>query len=244
MEEEQRHDDASAEGGAPEGDMDFARLMESIPFAAFARRQAQYAESRLLQGLKRKLDGLDDAIGKASQPLAAASAALQSARDPGAAFQQLLEQSLDQRRESAEIELLGRLVEHLSCDEARILSALSDGQPVPACHVIATSLVGRDSAPVLANMSRVGADAGVMLSECVPHYLTHLLALGLVHTAPEDRDAGDRYAMLESEERVREAARHIEETLRLRPRIQRFSVVITSLGARLCALGQEAEMRR
>lgn len=244
MEEEQRHDSAPEEALSPEDDMDFARLVESIPFAAFARRQAQYAESRLLQGLKRKLDGLDDAIGKASQPLAAATAALQSARDPGSAFQQLLEQSLDQRRDTAEIDLLGRLVEQLSCDEARILSALSDREPVPACHVVATSLVGRDSVPVLANMSRVGADAGVMMPEYVPHYLTHLLALGLVHTAPEDREAGDRYAMLESEERVREAMHHIEETLRLRPRVQRFSVVITQLGARLCVLGQEAEMRR
>ncbi|MHA7835626.1 MAG: hypothetical protein ACX94A_14230, partial [Algiphilus sp.] len=130
MEEEQRHETAPGEALSPEDDMDFARLVESIPFAAFARRQAQYAESRLLQGLKRKLDGLDDAIGKASQPLAAASAALQSARDPGSAFQQLLDQSLDQRRDTAEIDLLGRLVEQLSCDEARILSALSDREPV------------------------------------------------------------------------------------------------------------------
>lgn len=243
MEEEQRHDSAPREDLSREEDVDLARLVESIPFAAFARRQAQYAESRLLQGLKRKLDGLDDDLS-ARPPLRTDDTRREAVREPGAAFQQLLEQSLDQRRDTAEVDLLGRLVAQLSCDEARVLSALSDEEYVPACHVFAGSLVGRDSVPILANMSRVGADAGVMLPEYVPNYLTHLLALGLVQTAPEDREAGDRYSMLESEERVREAMRHIQETLRLRARIQRFSVVITPLGARLCQLGQEAEMRR
>jgi len=242
LEEEQRHDSGPRHEVSREDDMDLARLVESIPFAAFARRQAQYAESKLLQGLKRKLDDIEEAL-PAAMPLGRGNGEREAARDPGGVFHQLLERSLDQRRDTAEIDLLGRLVEQLSCDEARVLSALSDGGFVPACHVFAGSLVGKDSAPILANMSRVGADAGVMLPEYVPNYLTHLLALGLVQTAPEDREAGDRYSMLESEESVREATSYIEETLRLRPRIQRFSVVITKLGARLCQLGQEAELR-
>lgn len=242
MEEEQRHEASPRDELSREEEGELARLVESLPFAAFARRQAQYAESKLLQGLKRKLDDLDGAL-PAAMPLGRGNGEREATRDPGAVFHQLLESSLDQRRNTAEIDLLGHLVEQLSCDEARVLSALSDGQFVPACHVFASSLVGKDSVPILANMSRVGADAGVMLPEYVPNYLTHLLALGLVQTAPEDREAGDRYSMLESEETVREAMRYIEETLRLRPRVQRFSVVITQLGARLCQLGQEAAAR-
>ena len=60
---------------------------------------------------------------------------------------------------------------------------------------------------------------------------------------PEDRALGERYGILESETMVREAVQHIEEELRLRARIQRFTLRLSPLGQRLWALGEQADIR-
>ena len=129
------------------------------------------------------------------------------------------------------------------CDEARIIAALSDGAPTPACHVAAASMVGRTPVIVLDNASRIGTEAGIMLGEQVPVYIRRLRADGLLTAGPEDRALGERYGILESETMVREAVQHIEEELRLRARIQRFTLRLSPLGQRLWALGEQADIR-
>lgn len=225
---EQPPEDRDAQDGGRLIPDDFASL------TGFARRQAHMVESRLLYGLKRRLEQLDEP---------AADTGADPAGDPGGRLRQLLQASLEQRRGDAEHQLLQRLVADLHCDEARIIAALSDGAPTPACHVAAASLVGRTPVIVLDNASRIGTEAGIMLGEQVPVYIRRLRADGLLTAGPEDRALGERYGILESETMVREAVQHIEEELRLRARIQRFTLRLSPLGQRLWALGEQADIR-
>lgn len=229
---------------AEEGDPpDAASLIEALPLGGFARRQAQAMEARVLATLKRKLDGLDlpadSARAPASESVPAPDAGARE-RDPGEVFAQLLERSLEQREETAERDLLLRTVDQLTCDEARIIAALSDGRAAPACQVGAASRIGLAALPVLRHASRVGVEAGVMLRAQVPSYLAHLLALGVIETAPEDRGQGDAYAMLLSDETVRETVTYIEQTLKLQARISRYSLRLSALGRQLWACSDAA----
>lgn len=215
------------------------RLLESLPFADYALRQAQAVESRLLAVLKRKLDDMTPAGGSAPPPRPDEEPG-DAEREPGAILRQLLDRSLDQREEGAERQLLLRVVDQLGCDEARILAALSDGQAAPACQVGAASRVGLTAVPVLRYASRVGVEAGVMLRAQVPAYIGHLLALGVIETAPEDREQAEAYDMLMSDEAVREAVRHIQQELKMQARISRFSLQLSGLGRRLWERGDAA----
>lgn len=212
---------------------------EALPFADYALRQTQLMESRLLAALRRRLDELASGAGEGVPPRAAQEAAV-SDRDPGVRLARLLDRSLEQREEAAERELLQRCVDQLCCDEARIIAALSDRQSAVACRVGAASRVGLTAVPVLRYASRVGVEAGVMLRAQVPTYIAHLIALGLIETAPEDREQGDAYAMLMSEEAVREAIRHIQQDLKLQARVRRFSLRLSTLGQRLWARAEQA----
>lgn len=218
---------------------DAPRLLETLPFAAYALRQAQAVESRLLATLKRKLDDMTPA-GSSAPPPRREENPVDGERQPGAILAQLLDRSLEQREEAAERQLLLRVVDQLGCDEARILAALSDGQAAAACQVGAASRVGLTAVPVLRYASRVGVEAGVMLRAHVPVYIGHLLALGLIETAPEDREQAEAYDMLMSDEAVREAVRHIQQELKLQVRISRFSLQLSGLGRRLWECGDAA----
>lgn len=211
---------------------DIPRLLETLPFAEYALRHAQAVESRLLSVLKRKLDGMTPS-GDSAPPMRREEEPGDAEREPGAMLAQLLDRSLEQREEDAEREFLLRVVDQLGCDEARILAALSDGQAAVACQVGAASRVGLTAVPVLRYASRVGVEAGVMLRAQVPAYIGHLLALGLIETAPEDREQAEAYDMLMSDEAVRETVRHIQQELKLQARVSRFSLQLSGLGRRL-----------
>lgn len=219
-------------------------LLEALPFAGYARRQAHAVEAKVLGLLKRRLDALDppacsgNAAPAAPAPQPEASADL---RDPGVIFARLLERSLDQRDDTAERDLLLRIVDQLTCDEVRIVAALSDGHVAPACQVGAASRLGLAALPVLRCASRVGVEAGVMLRAQVPVYLAHLLSLGVIEEVPEDREQGDAYAVLMSEEVVRETTQYIERTLRLQVRVSRFGLRLSALGDNLWACASAAQ---
>lgn len=215
---------------------------EALPFADYALRQAHNVEARLLAALRRRMDELASGAGEGGPPRAAQAAqeAAASECDPGVRLARLLDRSLEQREEAAERELLQRCVDQLCCDEARIIAALSDRQSAVACQVGAAFRVGLTAVPVLRYASRVGVEAGVMLRAQVPTYIAHLIALGLIETAPEDREQGDAYAMLMSDEIVCEAIRHIRQDLKLQARVRRFSLRLSALGRRLWARADRA----
>ena len=94
------------------------------------------------------------------------------------------------------------LVDELLPDEARILSALSDGTTYPLIHVAEPGLVGTKER-VLENASSVGRAAGVALPERVPFYLSHLRRLGLVESGPEEPSLRDEYELLLTDPQLR-----------------------------------------
>jgi Abortive infection alpha len=98
--------------------------------------------------------------------------------------------------------LLEVLVGELVPDEARILSALSDGSIYALVH-IAEPGIGGYRHRVLENASSVGRAAGVSLPEYVHLYVSHLLRIGLVESGPEDHSLKDEYDILLSEPKLR-----------------------------------------
>lgn len=94
------------------------------------------------------------------------------------------------------------LVGELVPDEARILSALSDGSSYPLVHIAGPG-VGSYQRAVLENASSVGRAAGVALPDRVPVYVSHLRRLGLVEAGPEDPALRDEYDILLTEPPLR-----------------------------------------
>lgn len=238
MERDNEYSGQEGEDAAPQ------RLVDALPFTDAALRHAHAVETRMLSVLKRKLDELEPRpepgrVASDDAPVPAGDAVAPE-RDPGAHFAALLERSLEQREEAAERELLSRVVRQLCCDEARIIAALSDGQAVAACQVAAASRIALSGVPVLRHASRVGVEAGVMLRDMVPAYIAHLLALGVIETAPEQRAQAQAFDLLMSDESVREAHRDIEQQLKLQPRVSRFSLQLSALGRRLWDRAQAA----
>jgi len=154
-----------------------------------------------------------------------------------------MERSLNQRPESAENQLYLRLLDQLLPDEARILAAASDDTPIAVCHLEAANRLGTTSIPVLSNASRVGNEAGVMLTDQVPNYIAHLRALNLLNIGSEDKNLGSKYELIENDSAFRKALAHIEEEMKLRPRITRATAFLSTLGRGLWQTCQTGSAR-
>ena len=123
------------------------------------------------------------------------------------------------------------LVSQLVPDEARILSALSDGSRYPLVH-IAEPGVGSYQKTVLENASSVGRAAGVALPDRVHLYVSHLRRLGLVESGPEDHSLKDDYDILLTEPKLRAAIAATAKGPR-GARVIRRTVRISDLGREL-----------
>ncbi len=123
------------------------------------------------------------------------------------------------------------LVGELVPDEARILSALSDGSSYPLVHITRPG-TGSYQKLVLENASSVGRAAGVALPDRVHLYVSHLRRLGLVEAGPEDRSLKDEYDILLTEPNLRATIAAIGKGPR-GARIIRRTVRISDLGREL-----------
>ena len=132
----------------------------------------------------------------------------------------------DSRRTLHEV-LVGELVP----DEARILSALSDGSSYPLVHIAAPGVASSQKL-VLENASSVGRAAGVALPDRVQVYVSHLRRLGLVEAGPEDHSLKDEYDILLTEPNVRAMIASIGKGPR-GARIIRRTVRMSDLGREL-----------
>lgn len=202
-------------------------LARCLPGGDFALRQARAAEDLLMEELRWRLDrerGNDNlAPGSASEPDT-------DSRSPGSVFQDLLQRSLDQRPPAAEKHLYLRLLDQLLPDEARILAATSGGTPIAICHLEAANRLGTARIPVILYASRIGNEAGVMLTRQVPNYLAHLCTLNLLQTGTEDKNLGAKYELIENDSAFRKGLTLIEDELSLRPRITRATAHLSPLG--------------
>jgi hypothetical protein len=142
----------------------------------------------------------------------------------------LLERSVGQSQSSSQYELYAHILRQLVPDEARILSALSDGGSAPVVHVVSRARAGR---AVLENASSVGRSAGVALPDLVPTYVSQLLGLGLVELGPATDTHGTEFELLMAETMVRSALERAAADAVLPPRIVRETLRLSALGQAL-----------
>lgn len=212
------------------------RAADALPGARFLRRQAEAAEERALRLLRQKLNGISDSGQDASDLQTTPGDSTRP--NPAVRLQALIDRSLNLNPEQAEQLLYSQILDQLVPDEARILAALSDGGHIAICHVDATSRLGTHSERMLSYASRVGNEAGVILNDVVPYYLSHLVSLGLLETGPEDKTITSKYEMLETNSQVRKLSERIENDLGMKPRLVRHTARLSELGARLWQAGQ------
>lgn len=144
----------------------------------------------------------------------------------------LLDRALDQSTGGGQAELFHRLIDQLVPDEARIISALSDGSTAPLVSVRSRTATGGPGKLVLANASLVGRTANLALPHLTPNYVTHLLSLGLVERGPEDPTMKQDYEILMAESYVLKAVKAATRGP-LAARVDRRTLQLTALGREL-----------
>jgi hypothetical protein len=142
----------------------------------------------------------------------------------------LLGRALEQSTATSKQELFHRILDHLLPDEARVLSALSDGSTYPLVHVYARF---KSSGEVLLeNACLVGKMANVTLPHLTPIYVSNLLSWGLVEVGPEDPALKDDYMILMADTAVLKAVK-AGSFGPIAPRVERFTLRISALGQEL-----------
>jgi hypothetical protein len=223
------------------------RAARAIPGVGLVEAQASAGQRFLFREIKRGLDQLDPRrlTSDPSRPMLVAPP--DESNPPPDVSSQTVEEKMtalltrsmhdtpsDSRRTLYEV-LVGELVP----DEARILSALSDGSSYPLVH-IAEPGVGRYQKLVLENASSVGRAAGVALPDRVHLYVSHLLRLGLVETGPEDHSLKDEYDILLNEPYLRAMIAAMGKGPR-GARIIRRTVRMSDLGRELWATARSPQ---
>lgn len=157
----------------------------------------------------------------------------------GSKMTDLLARALGQSTSSGKDELFHRILDQIVPDEARIISALSDGSASPLVSVHALSRAGLLGEALIENASLVGRTANVALTSLTPTYVGHLLALGLLETGPEDDDRKDDYQILLADKDVLHAIRNGSRGP-LPARVERRTVRLSALGQSLWAASMGA----
>jgi abortive infection alpha-like protein len=233
---------------APESPVDWLfgvvqAAADLVPGARVVQRGLESIERIILRELKDRLERLEPAEAETVAPETEETRSPDqrsgTAETPAAVLAELLDRSIDQTPDQARGYAFVTLLRQLVPDEARILGALSDGGAYPTVHITAASTLGSSTRRVLSNVSPVGQAAGVQLREMTPHYLSHLLELGLVELGPEDPQMALKYEILESNSQIREAIAKIERGQKMtRSRIVRRTIRLTELGRALWAACQ------
>jgi Abortive infection alpha len=226
-------------GGFGSATSEVRKAVRAMPGVGLLEAGAGAGERLVLRGIRRRLDAADPLLLERGTPAPAGAApppqTRQGAPLGGLMVDERMRALLSYSVRSTPAESRRSLHETLVCelvpDEARILSALSDGSRYAMVH-IARPGVGSNQRRVLENASRVGRAAGVALPDRVPLYLSHLRRLGLVESGPEDRTLRDEYGILLTEPPVRATIASIGKGP-LGARIIRRTVHISDLGREL-----------
>jgi hypothetical protein len=171
---------------------DITAITRAIPGVRFAERQLRGVERVALRELSARIE-------EAAPPPPSEHNGHRPT--PPERLEALLRRSMHQTPDESNASLVEVVLQSIVPDEARIISALSDGSTYPVVHVTSRG------EQVLANASSVGRAAGVALPDRVPAYLTHLLALGMVQIGPEDKSIPDEYEILLTDQTIRRVRR-------------------------------------
>ena len=157
----------------------------------------------------------------------------------GAKMSGLLSRALEQSTATGKDELFHRILDQIVPDEARIISALSDGSASPLVSVHALTRAGLLGEALIENASLVGRTANVALPSLTPTYVGHLLALGLLETGPEDSTLKDEYQILLADSDVLKAIKAGSRGP-LPARVEKRTVRLSALGQSLWAASMGA----
>lgn len=173
-------------------------------------------------------------VGEQPPTQAASIAPRRSATDAGLdeKMHALLSRALGQSTTSGQDELFHRILDQIVPDEARMISALSDGSASPLVSVHALNRAGILGEALIENASLVGRTANVALPHLTPTYVGHLLALGLLETGPEDESLKDEYQILLADSAVLKAIRK-GSIGPLPARVEKRTVRLSALGIAL-----------
>ncbi|MEN8718887.1 MAG: Abi-alpha family protein [Oceanococcaceae bacterium] len=208
-------------------------VSEAVPGGEFVRGQLQAAETVALRTLKDRLRELDgDAIINALPAPGQPASSVRPGMSLRQTYEMLVDQSMNQSPDSAREAFYRKLLDELVPDEVRILNSASDGNVIPVVHL---ELTVRSAPPqrVLVNLSRIGTEAGVMLNELTPTYLTHLCSLGLLQSVGEDRAAMSKYDMIENESALIRLIETIHKQRKQKPRLVRGGLQLGPSGEAL-----------
>ena len=214
----------------------FVKVVRAVPGVGLIERELAGIERIVLREFGRRLESVADdhrlPRGGGSRPRGSSNGSRWSSSDPQSlaeAMEQMLRRSMDQSPSDSRRSLFEHVVRELVPDEARILAALADGSRYPLLDVVAAPR-GKAARVVLRNASNVGRAAGVAVPSLVPTYVTHLLALGLVETAPENPKLEDEYQILMTESEVKSAHAEAASAGFRASRIVRGTLRISALG--------------
>ena len=208
-----------------------ARAAEEWPVAGSAVRRFQDAESWAMAELKQRLDAMSDDGVDNSARTRAATVEGPAPRDMMA---RLIAQSRGIDPEAARVWMYRQTLARLVPDQVAMMALLADREIAPLCHIAAGRLpAGPVSVVVLSNASSLGRDAGVLLRDYVPQYMSELLALGVFEAGPEDDRLADQYELLMADTQLRNTMDRVRRDMRLYPRLQRFSVHMSDYGKAL-----------
>lgn len=151
------------------------------------------------------------------------------AHSPQGIMSSLLEAATSQTLEETKAMFVLRTVRSLTPDEARILSILADGRSRALINITAGSRIGPANRPVLNNVCTIIRSGGILWQDYGPHYIQHLLELGLVEIGPEDNKLLADYQLLESEDLTRRAVDKVKK-LGQRTQITHRTLLLSDLG--------------
>ena len=204
-------------------------LARRVPLVSAGEREVERIENLIFRELGRRIESARPGLPPgANGGSPAPGFPLTVPPPPSEVFERLLQRSIAQTPTDGERNLIEMLVGELVPDEARILSALSDGSPYAVIDVVGRS--GPDRGRILlANVSTVGRAAGVVLPAHTPTYVAHLLTLDLARRGPEIAKLHDQYEILLTEPAVMKLRGH-----GMRPaRVVKGTLRISELGETL-----------
>lgn len=214
------------------------RVTRSLPGGELAERQLLKLETTIVEEVRRRLEPAPTSPGFAwrlpdrdEDEFVTLVRPLNGHVEPlRAGMAELLNQSANSDAEQATRFLYGTLLRQLVPDEARILAALSDGDPRPVVDVVVRTALGGTRRTVLRNASSVGKHAGVSSLDLVPTYLARLHRVGLVDFADENDDLTEQYDILLTDRLVRDAEERARKARKGGVKFVRRTVTMSDLG--------------
>ncbi|MGM0767914.1 MAG: Abi-alpha family protein [Pseudomonadota bacterium] len=203
-----------------------------LPPVQRAAAVASGVENQLLLALRNRLQSLD---GTQSRSLDESADTLPTliAADTAGILRDLHQRSIYQTKESATEDLVRTIVQQLVPDELRVLALVSDEGPHAMCHLDVAGRMGKPGYRLRGHLSRIAQESGLMLAQWAPHYLNHMIQLGLLDTGPVVKTLERNYESIENGLAVRALAADVERQAGAKVRFQRLSFSISDLGKTL-----------